>query len=166
MCFLSVYWSLLSMVDQTLISLSSPQEASKRPSQEKLMPLILALWALINVVSFPEPSYPMSQNFNDSSLEAETMILPAGENFISWIWLYVSTILLYARLASKVQTFSQDSIEIWCYPCRRRQHTCKKGTNQERLLIIYALSKSGSSLVLLRSFAHSNFCQLLKVIKV
>ena len=88
-CFLRVYWSLLSIVDQTFISLSSPHEANSKASHEKLRPLILALWALIRVVYFDEGWKSTSQNFKLSSLEAETRMLPLGENFISWIWLLI-----------------------------------------------------------------------------
>lgn len=54
LCFFNEYCNLLSTVDQTFTSLSSPQEANNKPSQEKLNALILALCALINVVYFPE----------------------------------------------------------------------------------------------------------------
>ncbi len=88
LCFLRVYRSLRSTVDQILISLSSPQEASNKPSQEKLNPRILALWALIKLIYFPDNSWSISQNLIVSSLDADAIMFPAGENFTSWIWLY------------------------------------------------------------------------------
>lgn len=151
-CFFKVYCNLLSTVDHTLISLSSPHEANKSPSHEKLNPRILALCALINVVYFPEHSYPISQNFNDSSFEAETIILPAGENFISWIWLYVMGGVLCGRLVLVVGIFLRDSIGRWCYPCQLMPHICRKDTNLKRLLIIYDLLSCGLMWVLLLPF--------------
>jgi hypothetical protein len=56
LCFLRVYCSLRSMVDHTLMSLSSPQEVRSSPSQEKLSPLILAWCALTSVVYLLECS--------------------------------------------------------------------------------------------------------------
>ncbi len=85
-CFLSVYWSLLSTVDQTLTSLSSPQLDNSKPSQLNPIDLILALCALINETSLALLSKSTSQNFKDSSLDADTNRFPPGLNLISWIW--------------------------------------------------------------------------------
>ena len=61
-CFLREYWSLLSTVDQTFTSLSSPQLASNNPSQLKPILLIRALWALIKDTSFALTSKSTYQN--------------------------------------------------------------------------------------------------------
>lgn len=87
-CFFNVYWSLLSTVDQTLTNLSSPHVESRSPSQLKPMDLILALWALIKDTYLALESKSTSQNFSDSSLEAETKRFPLGLNLRSWIWFY------------------------------------------------------------------------------
>jgi len=86
LCCFSVNWSLLSTVDQTLTNLSSPQEDRRRPSHEKPIPLMRALCAFIKVTYFACVSKSTSQNFRDSSLEAETSKEPFGLNLRSWIW--------------------------------------------------------------------------------
>jgi hypothetical protein len=87
-CFFNVYWSLRSTVDQILTSLSSPQVESKSPSQLNPIDLILALWALIKETYLTLVSKSTSQNFSDSSLEAETKRFPLGLNLRSWIWFW------------------------------------------------------------------------------
>jgi hypothetical protein len=89
LCCFKVYCSLLSTVDQIFTNLSSPHEESSKPSQENPMARILALCALIKVTSFAFVSKLTSQNFNDSSLDAETSNEPVGLNFKSWIWFYI-----------------------------------------------------------------------------
>ena len=80
-----VYWSLLSIVDQIFTNLSSPQVESNRPSQLKFTPLIRALWAFIKDTYFTFVLKSTSQNFKDSSLEADTNKFPFGLNFKSCI---------------------------------------------------------------------------------
>jgi len=96
LCCFKVYWSLLSTVDQTFTNLSSPQEDKSRPSQEKPIALIRALWALIKVTSLAFVSKSTSQNLRDSSLDADTRSEPLGLNFRSCIWFYLRYGLLCA----------------------------------------------------------------------
>ena len=81
-----VYCSRRSTVDHTFTSLSSPHEERRRPSQEKPILRIRALWAFMRVTSFAFVSKSTSQNLRDSSLLEETSREPLGLNFRSWIW--------------------------------------------------------------------------------
>lgn len=83
LCCFKVYCSLRSTVDQIFTNLSSPHEESSSPSQEKPTALMRALCALIRVTSLALLSKLTSQNFRDSSLEAETSRDPVGLNFKS-----------------------------------------------------------------------------------
>ena len=141
-CFFNVYWSLLSTVDQTLTSLSSPHVDSKSPSQLNPMDLILALWALINETSLALLSKSTSQNLSDSSLDAETNKLPLGLNFKSWIWFLCPVNLLggTCRLISHSKmTLSIPALAIYL------QEGCKSKHMMDYLWLLSDLIKHGSS---------------------
>jgi len=124
LCCLRDKCSLLSTVDHTLTSLSSPQEARRSPSHEKPTLRIRALWALMRVTSLLLVSKSTSQNLRDSSLLAETSRDPLGLNFKSWIWFWINRGLLYGQVASLAVFDGWDPRARWHYPYLPRRHTC------------------------------------------
>jgi hypothetical protein len=139
LCCFKVYCSLRSTVDHIFTNLSSPQEESSSPSQEKPIARILALWALIKVTSFAFVSKLTSQNFKDSSLEAETSNEPVGLNLRSWIWFWISWFKPCVREAYSEVFAGWDPRAKWHCPFLQMRHICRLDVGRATLLIICVL---------------------------